>query len=139
MNSPVSLSQKIAAVIAEAGKFAAGDAVAYLGCLKANLDDLLPVGVVASVLPEAVVFGSALELAQYAEQAHLEILQHEKSEDVWGSEAESSLGNLVFVLCIDNGLDLEDDDGYCNKATPEEICAYNLGRLATALSNKDGK
>lgn len=88
-------------------------------------------------------FSAPLPLAAFAEQLHLALLELEDARAKFrnaghyfsGSAFEVALGNLVFTLCTENGIDLEDDNGYCNRATEPEICKYNLGRIRDYLDN----
>ncbi|GBG14325.1 UPF0061 protein [Novimethylophilus kurashikiensis] len=76
----------------------------------------------------------SLQFAQKLETAHLELLKADTQDIYWGSPAEIEAGNMVHQLCIDSGIDMAQGEAYCMKATPEEICEYNLKRIAEALS-----
>ncbi len=77
-----------------------------------------------------------LELALQLEFLHLRLLADGdkkwiKNGDFWACQSEVALGNLVFQIAMDNGVDLEDDDAlnYCLKATTVEIAEYDISRI----------
>lgn len=65
------------------------------------------------------------------EQEHLNLLVADS--DFWGSEVDVTLSNEIVVdISMLVGFSIAEDDEWCRsieKATPEEICKYNLSRL----------
>ena len=71
---------------------------------------------------------NTLDAACFAETLRLKLHQ-EYGEAFYNSYVESQLGDFVFDSSMAAGIDLEDDEGYCLKASPAEICEYNIGRI----------
>lgn len=109
-----------------------GYAAGALEEIKCNLSELESAGVDVGTLIQPVApvfFPSLLSFARYIEETHLMLHKADAAESFHGCACDASLGALAFALCEDNGVDLEDDDGYCLKATAQEICEYNIGRI----------
>ena len=71
---------------------------------------------------------NAIDHILLLEHTHLELLT-EFGDSFNGSEAEMAMSSLAFYLCREQGIDLEQDGGYCLKATADEICEYNIQRV----------
>lgn len=67
------------------------------------------------------------------EEARYMLLTGPANDVFDGSDTDCLMSQQVLELCGEGGLDLEDDGGYCNKATPIEIANYNLDRIRRAL------
>lgn len=78
------------------------------------------------------IFACPLEYAKFVEETHLMLLEADTSDDLWGSDCETAMGNLVFTLLGENGIDLE-GHAYCLKATSQEICTYNIEQMTKRL------
>ncbi len=86
-----------------------------------------------------VPFADVIAFTTFAERVHLQLLEDDHTGNFYGSGLDECFGALVFSLCAENGVDLEDDNGYCLKATPSEICIYNISRLLAAEYPKLGR
>lgn len=113
-----------------------GGSNSHLSELMSSTEDLLLLGIDPKSVENAASkdFASALEFAKFVAQAHLVLMQMPGNDQFYGSSFDTALGNIVFCLCIENGIDLEDDGGFCNKATPDEIQRYNIGRIDKHLA-----
>lgn len=128
------LAEKVAAILRAAPDFVTNESAGFFNELSTSLDDLMIFGFDAEDIRsiEAVEqFEAPLAFAKFVEEAHLAMLKTAVPyADIWGTTFEIAMGNLVVALCTENGVDVLDDGGYCLKATAEEICEYNLQRLA---------
>lgn len=111
-----------------------GHAAAALNELKGNRDETalgaaaVDANTLATPVP-LVFFAGPLSFARYVEETHLMLHTGDSSEMFYGSNFDAAMGYLVVAICEENGVNLDDDDGYCLKATSKEICEYNLTRI----------
>lgn len=140
----LSLQEKIGMLVPAGEYFVGGkEAAPFLHDVSLSMDDLDDFGFSIPKInkSDAPRFRSPLEYAKFAEQVHLELLEKSEDEEIhsfWGSDFDNAIGNMVYTMCMENGLDLDADGGqaYCLKATSTEICQYNISRLDAAILRK---
>lgn len=127
------LAQRIAHVLSAAPAFVSDEGSRnQLEIAASSVDDLAAIGIEhiqpAAIPGEAPADGIAL--AKQINELRLDLFEVDAKNALYGSEFDTALGNLAYLLCMEGGCDLEGDSGYCLKANDDEICRWNLLRIA---------
>lgn len=145
-----SLNERIATLFIQAPHFVTSGSGNYLAEMVNSQDGLAPLGITRDSLQQSLQqassfgherFPSALHLAAFSAQLHLALIMQDEARAAFlntgllfdGSEFDVAMGNLTYTLGIEGGVDLDNDGGYCIKATQPEIVQYQLDRIKAQL------